>query len=60
MTRKKDIPPPPATGGSHTWDDKTGRWVTTDETIQPWDATHPGNAPAAPSAPPPETPVKEA
>lgn len=60
MTKKPiEIPPPPATGGSHTWDDKKGVWVTTDETIQPWDERHPDHA-GRTVEPTPETPLKDA
>ena len=51
-----EIPPPPATGGTHVWSDTLGIWETVDETIQPWDERHPENAPAAPA----EQPVKDA
>jgi len=41
--KPSEIPPPPATGGTHVWSDTLGIWETTDATIQPWDERHPDN-----------------
>lgn len=54
-----EIPPPPATGGTHVWSDTLGIWQTVDETIQPWDERHPDNAGRAPTEPA-EQPLKDA
>jgi len=52
-----DIPPPPATGGTHIWNPSLDVWETLEETIQPWDERHPDH-PAAPK--PAEQPLKDA
>ncbi len=61
MSKKPtEIPPPPATGGTHVFDPKSNTWATTDETVQPWDPAHPDNQQAAPDDAPAQTPLKDA
>lgn len=43
QAKTEAIPPPPTTGGSHSWDAKAKAWVTTERTIQADDPEHPDN-----------------
>lgn len=60
MSKAADtIPPPPATGGSHTWDPKGRAWVTTAKTIQLGDPEHPDNKTRAAEGEPAADAVKD-